>query len=52
MLIGPEDDRGFHVSSSGFWYRDPGMKCKIACFLVFETNTQQLLSLFLAPDWC
>ena len=46
-LIGSEDDRGFHVSASGIWHRDSGMKSKIAGAFVFETITQQLISLFL-----
>ena len=43
--------RGFHWSSSGFWYGDSGMKLRSLVFLCSEL-IQQLLFPFLAPECC
>ena len=44
--------QGVPLSSSGLWYRDSGMKFNIVGVFAFEANKQQLISLFLAPEWC
>ena len=40
-----EDNRGFQVSSSGFWYGYSGMKLRLLVFLSYGANTTTYLSL-------